>query len=165
MAEIYGNSFLIISAQIARDCNDGFLDSRTQSKFPPFKMPYFPRNGNYLSWKRRKYGFVSAFAPAVVPGKEFLSRRAWALQEFKLARRVLEYGLKEIMFRCCTGTARESLGERMQGMDIWGFFRPFSPSMTLDKCYLDWYRTIFHYSGRDLTYPKDKLPAISGYAH
>jgi hypothetical protein len=30
---------------------------------------------------------------------------------------------------------------------------------------LDWYRTIPYYSSRDLIYAKDKLPAISGYAH
>jgi hypothetical protein len=101
MAEIYGNSFFTISAQNAGDYNDGFLDPRTQIRYPPFKLPYVPKRGDDLSWKKRyelgKETFVSAFMPAL--DNNFLSRRSWALQEFKLARRVLEYGPEEILLR------------------------------------------------------------------
>jgi len=42
---------------------------------------------------------------------------------------------------------------------------PSSPVMTLQARYKDWYATVEIYSDRNLTFPRDKLPALSGYAH
>jgi len=85
MANIYENSFLTISAQVARHCNDGFLKPRKRSKYPPFLVPVSRQKEQLLPGKKptvTNEGSVLIFTPddlyyaRVYRGECFLDTRA-----------------------------------------------------------------------------------------
>ncbi|KAF2107030.1 heterokaryon incompatibility protein-domain-containing protein, partial [Lophiotrema nucula] len=72
-----------------------------------------------------------------------LDQRAWILQEQVLATRTLNMGRKEMSWLCSEHVS----------------------SIPRSQIYDFWYRTVMDFTGRKLTYRKDKLAAIAGLAN
>jgi hypothetical protein len=102
---------------------------------------------------------------------ESINQRAWTLQEAWLSPRLLIYGTGPLQWQCLS--AAKSLGGTPPSQVQDDFFPtknrhkvsspgPFSVDHeTLSE---EWRNIVFEYTGRSMTDPEDKLPALSGIA-
>jgi hypothetical protein len=167
MSNYHQNAFVSISAAASANCNEGFLKPRMDNPYlsGPFELPYCGRgsmDGPLGSVKLVKYhDYASSMDP--------ITARAWAMQEYLLAPRVLSYGYRNLSWSCrtcsrsCGGpyrqwhdfTDRLNWSKLQEGKTL-GHAR-FYP---IDR----WKELVQSYTARALTVSKDKLPAISGIA-
>jgi hypothetical protein len=84
--------------------------------------------------------------------------RAWVYQERRLSKRMLHFTANELAWECREGTACECSPnlEHITPDHLIGN----NKDSTSEK----WHDTILEYSSLDLTYEKDKFPALSGIA-
>jgi hypothetical protein len=85
-----------------------------------------------------------------------LDKRAWAFQEKRLARRFLSFTSGEVQWSCKAGFSCEC-------PSAWNNSSKIGPQIvpaTTDE----WKNAVMDFSGLSLTYPSDKLPALSGLA-
>lgn len=162
MAQYYQNSSITIIAASASGSDKGILAPKPSprslepdSASYQFQLPLVFPNGEvgvvgieYCIWDND-----------VSP--EPLDGRAWAYQEHLLCRRALTYGTSTLTWRC------------EQGIQTWNsWLRKHQKVMTKipRKCgsqYLykeAWKGMVALYGRRNLTFPEDKLPAISALA-
>jgi len=169
MCDVYSNAHVIISAEAAKDANQGFLFQRnSEGTDRSFMLPYFLVNGS-------DYGSVYLQQETSEDSSlMYLSSRACSFQERRLSTRVLDYRAGQISLICRTGMIAEtsSVIEKLSINIYQAGSRPLSlsvPAFDGDEKYhevcLEWYKGVENYSRRCLTYGSDKLPAISGYAH
>ena len=161
MARIYEEAYVTISAQRASSVQDGFLHPRLDPEnalHAGFKLPFRCSSGELGS-----VTLVQLDPSNTVP-PEPLSRRAWALQETLRSPRILEYRSAHLRWRCATGLDGPKYVDgwtsgTLSRWDAWFDWSEidsvgsFEPRM--------WRDLIFEYSTRRLTYPDDKLRAIS----
>jgi len=106
-----------------------------------------------------------------------LNRRAWVLQERLLARRVLHYNTKELMWECREHTASETYPKGFPTQLGSVFFKDLNPHSTRtsathmdirrgqsEGAYALWSNIQTFYSTCKLTKAEDKLIALSGIA-
>ncbi|KAI8651014.1 HET domain-containing protein [Fusarium keratoplasticum] len=162
MAQYYQNASVTIIAANARSSDKGFLASNTQPRcLEPDVVSYqfqlsmaFPDDvvdlisAEYCIWD-------NGASP------EPLDRRAWAYQEQILCRRALTYGTSTMTWRCEQG---------IQGWNSWlrkhqSVVAKVLPKHSSQYPYKEaWKNMVAVYSHRNLTFPEDKLPAISALA-
>jgi len=165
MGSIYKNATLTIAAANTTSVQESFLTPRPIPQC--CTLPYLLPNGTYGTlWIKDKF-------PNWILSP--LDSRAWALQESLLSPRILWYGPADLKWKC----------QEAQFADIWNthnydFKYPPSRHRRLPKRVfgLPWsYQTDLHqrgtemwsdimgdYSGRDLTFAEDRLPALAGVA-
>lgn len=181
MSLYYANSYVTICAGSSK-CYDGFLQVHNECENHPgsgvpkdlLKLPYLCPDGKIGTvYFREQSPYFLSWEP--------ISRRAWTLQEQLLSPRVLLYGSR-ILWQC--HTVQHSDG----GVEDWSFDLRASDHQKLlldprrdnragrkdsqdDESLREvmdisdvWYRAISGFSSRKLTFPEDKLPAISGVA-
>ena len=121
--------------------------------------------------------------PQIWPEEIFqrpLSKRAWAFQEFMLASRTIHFEAQQILFECNKHKACEShsLGlpehyvySAVYDIDTWRVKKPLCyyftdvPAPTAyPTAHMNWYLLASSFNSLSLTFPSDKLPAISGIA-
>jgi hypothetical protein len=179
MGNIYSQAHLVISAEAASACIDGFLPNHEPGM--DWRSIYVSEmeDGNKL-WTagrptmedKRHAGSMRASA---------LSRRGWTMQECILPRRVLHFAEHEIIWECnmscicqCGKAATHELWkhadysmirdprvpdtEEHTCVHVTDFLHGSSPNAL---CWV-WERLIEQYSHRNLTVADDKLPALSG---
>jgi hypothetical protein len=188
MSQYYRNSFLTIAASTP-SCTTGFVgtmgrcEKHPESSLPRDLVPldmfaHIPDSDKGVSGKI----YVREENPYQLH-EEPINKRAWTLQECILAPRVLLFGSRVIWF-CQHMTHSDG------GVEDWSFDqnelertrREFQVELVkLDREGLDvevdhgstdenrdiydlWHRLIGTYSRRALTWPSDKLPAISAVA-
>ncbi|KAL2072096.1 hypothetical protein VTL71DRAFT_11439 [Oculimacula yallundae] len=163
MHEYYKNSFITIAALDSENSFAGMLHQRQMSSV---QLPGFEN----LSLR------LGLPAARVIYENSILESRAWCLQERLLSSRVIHIANSEFLWECRTGHRRESSDQEGDVMPI-GYPYQFGPERLkriLDNLETDplraekapefWYHLLGQYSGRDLTNPKDMLPAILGVA-
>ncbi|KAM4063950.1 heterokaryon incompatibility protein [Hirsutella rhossiliensis] len=182
MADIYGGALLNIAATSSENTNAGFLPGTKGRSLQPFVVQLegteFPE-GRY-SVSDRQYR-VKAFKN--MP----LMKRAWVVQEFLLAPRVLHFCGNEMFWECFELDACETYPSGLpQGLDqhwiardiIWSVLRKSSRFTintvnivnTVDNgnpislLWEMWREIIRVYTSCGLTYASDKLIAISAIA-
>ncbi|KAI1816258.1 HET-domain-containing protein [Poronia punctata] len=163
MAQIYASAFLTIAATKSRDGTGGcysereacYVDSRALfeggSVFIRGQMPRFASS-------TRSKG--AEHAP--------LLSRGWVYQEMSLSTRVLHFGVQEVVWQCRTHRRSESGSNDSDHADI-TFSNGHGPPTTKHNDAWDdgspddnpWYDVVHDYSGLDLTFDKDKLPALA----
>lgn len=184
MEEIYSSAYLVLAIASGSSCDDGFL---TPSRpIPSCRIPLAlrtPETGaltqGHISIRfcRRENPFPADDKMSDIIASSWLSR-GWTFQEERLARRTLMFGESKFFFDCRTL-------ERAQHTDTYKL-RPHWASLTVpypypyledehgigieeggkpDGWWDQWQTICTQYSYRKLTYPEDKLPAISGIAY
>lgn len=175
MASIYENAYLTLSAAKAACDADGLFmyDERSASEYeliferePPLRpirlfireaIHHSPIDGEY---KERQ-------AHSSFP----LLSRAWAFQERILSPRVLHFGGRELYWECRQTThcecGHKGIAKSWAKREFTYLLRPpptnRTPSFELDRL-TRWKRLVEKYSDHHLTFPTDRLPAISGLA-
>lgn len=169
MGRVYANAYLTISATGVDDSEGGLLFPRTPRK--TFKLPFtaqditgtvvmstLPLNKEYF-----KSFHVEMF-------NEPLTDRAWCFQERMLSRRILHFTTPQMYFECLQGTFGEDgltlpyrsthIGKEADMTSAPGERHSRNTTDTLSQ----WTDLLHRYGARKLTYPPDKLPALSAIA-
>ncbi|CZR67815.1 uncharacterized protein PAC_17714 [Phialocephala subalpina] len=169
MAEIFSNAHLTIIAATGSSCNDGFLTQRSG----PYCMVPLSIEGaaseGQLSLRFRPHWGRSDKMAEIVDGRWIT--RGWTFQEERLARRALIFGKNKLFFNC-RALERSEDTEMSVFRPRWVLAVTEGPTDRLldpkDAASLgrwnDWQTLCTHYTFRELTFPSDKLPAISGIA-
>ena len=89
--------------------------------------------------------------------------RGWILQEEQLSPRRLHFGEHHPVWRCGEMSSRHDRPFAFSGE---GFYNTMaSAQLGQELQFVSWRRMVEEYTGRDLTFATDKLPAISGLAY
>jgi hypothetical protein len=107
-----------------------------------------------------------------------LMRRGWVVQERVLSRRYLFFGTQELLWECledvaCScSMAEESFNNCLRGTDPSFINSPATKirfsrleELTASEIAEEWRDLVQQYCSRDLTFPADKLPALTGLAN
>ncbi|KAH7096035.1 heterokaryon incompatibility protein-domain-containing protein [Paraphoma chrysanthemicola] len=139
MGDVYRNATLVVAASGAKNSTEGlFITDRPRAIV--YRLPYRP-GGVYQGtfnltrvYERESYPFFGA-----------LDKRAWALQERVLARKIVSFMPGGMTWHC------ESVSIDEFGRGHAPFIEAFMWSLLLES-----------YSAKDLTYPSDRLKALKG---
>ncbi|CZR69209.1 uncharacterized protein PAC_19109 [Phialocephala subalpina] len=171
MSEYYSGSTVTICAASASKCSEGFLRVNDDNNFQagPFHIPL--RTWPY--W--RPLSSVQLFVPAPMPIQP-TARRAWTFQESMLSRRLLIYTSRQLYWSCtsfqagCMGvevikSERDALVPGIQPLAFASqshqtAHHPPRISFLLPE----WSAIVGEYAKRELSFPDDKLIAISALA-
>ncbi|RSL90353.1 hypothetical protein CEP51_000759 [Fusarium floridanum] len=162
MAQYYQNASVTIIAANADSCDKGFLASTTSPRSLEIDaVPCQFQLSMAFSDERVDAVGVEYCIWDNGTSPEPLDRRAWAYQEQILCRRALTYGTSTITWRC------------EQGIQVWNSWLRKHHNVlakVIPKCnnqhlYKEaWKNIVAIYCHRNLTFPEDKLPAISALA-
>ena len=154
MANIYRNAVLTIAACGKYDADDSCTPSRDILTFMDCQI-----------------------APSVVVSRQrmiskldfgLLSDRGWTFQEQHLSPRILCCGGSYAAWRCCSGSRYDfdPLNVDERGTGLLPDLQPIQDELYPDlRIGLDnWYDMVREYSIRNITFPSDRLPALSGMA-
>ena len=146
MGDIYANATLTVAATWSHSSDSGlFSKISTDLKaaslsatgiFVRPKIPTFPYRHNQNS------------------GYWPLLHRAWVYQERKLSSRVVHFGKDQLYWECNSGFEAEDGSEKYSAGSL-------KLKSTLAEPDQDWRHAVEHYSWLNLTFEKDRLPAIS----
>lgn len=168
MASIFNNALLVVIAADAADPYVGFLGPR-QAEYRRCTVPNVGDDDS-ISWR---------LACPHMTWSEFnssaISLRAWTFQERLMARRAMIFTRVAWRWACAAGTSCECRSQRMY-LNGLGAYSELSFSADLSemqratqsvprvKLNEIWKDIVTQYSPRLLSYPKDRLPAISALA-
>jgi hypothetical protein len=170
MGNIFENAHLVISAVNCSDSSQRILSPRP-NYLRRRKLTYTNTTGKEFKLYVRKYHDhhpnIQENTPTLLTGP--LTTRGWAQQEQILATRILHYTATELVFECKTAVYCECLPRismRPSNPSLLAqIFLPSSSSVaSRRKAYYKWHQLLNLYALRQLSYPCDKLPAISGIA-
>ncbi|KAE9374152.1 HET-domain-containing protein [Stipitochalara longipes BDJ] len=151
MSSVYGGSALSIAASSARDSTHGCF----------LKPPHFSgglRARITDGGRKRVQDFRSEDVYNLSTFSTHLGTRAWALQEKMLPPRTIHFGDRGAFWECRTHLASEYFPDGFSNMLV-------SPLVKRrGKFEWMWPQIVQLYSAANLTFGKDKLPALSGVA-
>lgn len=161
MENVYGGCQFVLSVLTSSKASDGFLKERNSK---PVSLG--SAKVSYGTWSDSVKLFVRKIPRTL--DEEFehspLNRRAWPLQEKVLGPAVLHYGRDQLIWECdtahlCSETRQTSAESPMviRISDVIGTDSTFGISDL-------WGALIEEFTSRNLTYKKDRLPALSGIA-
>lgn len=144
MGSLYSRAYLVIAASGARDSSEGCFVHRIAPN-DSIKIPYKAdgiQDGDILLTVRNRY--------LPEPSLQPLGRRAWVLQEWVLARRLIHFTSTGLMWSChrLGKEAMQEDGTVVRGNEV-----------------NSWDNIIESYTIRDLTYLSDKLAAVEGISN
>lgn len=151
MSSVYGGSTITIAASSAQDSSQGCF----------LKPSYFSgglRARITDGGRQRVQDFRSQDVYDRSTFKTHLGTRAWALQEKMLPPRTVHFSDRGAFWECRMTLANEYLPD--------GFPKQLVSPLVRRKGKFEWLwpRIVRLYSAANLTFPKDKLPALSGIA-
>lgn len=179
MRQIYSNALLSIAADMSKDCTQGFLGRQTMRP----QIFYHNRNGGQLhvtGFRGPFKVFTHEDCNAILNSP--LQKRAWALQEGLLPKRILHFSEEEMVWECnercaCECGASNYHFLRMSTRGIQRFVsypqlhdgtdsrtRKFIAWDSIGSTYWAWQSLVCNYTPRALTQSCDKLIALSGLA-
>lgn len=169
MLQIYQDSIVTIAGPAATNSDTGFLDRQPRVENPTYTFSYeLPNNQGIgqviVSYGGHQKGQGSAPAPDPYSA---ISKRAWILQERLLSPQILYFGSRQIYWECSTNLRYESVHfPLVDDFQTRGEVVKASFDSRRDKSWWlgYWYRILRTYFDTELTFPSDKLPAISGLA-
>ena len=181
MDAYYNGAYLNIYASAASDSTMGIFSTANQHRAEHRSLATLPCS----SQTKHISGFLHLRCPGHVGWKNYLSRRAWVLQETILSNRVLWYNDNQLCWKCNSLTVvktRQSDISRISNPPEKVIFKiPTIQSgsttttsknegyaqiedTTLPKALDWWYFTLEDYTNRKITYPDDRFPGIAGLA-
>ncbi|KAI1170585.1 heterokaryon incompatibility protein-domain-containing protein [Nemania sp. FL0916] len=149
---IYTNAYVTLKATMAKASTSGFLKLELSADSFEFSFPWINEQGDQASLVLR---------PSLREKDDSgpLGKRAWALQEELLSTRVLSFTSEEIMWRCRSQHTCQCRCRDPEYLKI-----AISDLATREDATNFWRNTVEKYTRRELTYRRDKLPAIAAVA-
>jgi len=171
MPLIYKNAYINISASSASNCHEGFLGARLPSadrECEDITLRYRCPDGHIGDINLCEYHPYES-------NEDPINTRAWTLQERLLSPRVLDYGVRQLRWHCRSrrhfdgGFPDENLesGNRLSGSYLSAFTLPGKEvsAINVEKVILnDWAEFVDNYTQRLMSFPSDKLVALSALA-
>jgi hypothetical protein len=186
MPQIYKGAIITISAAIANDCGDGFLEHRSEMQQilnSVFALEYLltEENGPEVEYLQdvdkndTDTIFLCVDADCGYKIREFseepINHRAWTMQESWLAPRMLIYGSGPLQWQCLSKSASfggtppsESERDLLPVKQRRKFFTVTPGEVDREKLEDEWRDIVLEYTRRAMKDPTDKLPALSGVA-
>ena len=167
MEDVYKNAHLTIAASKAHDPTQGCF-TKTHWSFRGETLPGHPSilirricvpPGRYFD---HFHGSNDADGSASSSDDWPLYKRGWIYQELVLSPRVVHFGAQEVMWHCTT-LAKRGQSQTNKFANLPSSFLKHK-RFTADRFRDQWYQTITAYSCRELTFQKDRLPAIAAIA-
>lgn len=166
MSEVYSNSFCNISAMDAPDAHHSMFSSRDPNSLGPEIV---------------NLAINSQIAPYLISHTIFwdievshalVNTRAWVLQERLLSPRILHFGDRQLFWECQMKDAAEVYpdGVPSEISSLSSRFKSLSPDRYTPRNdsnvggHLVWHRIVEKYTACGLTFPGDKLVALSAIA-
>ncbi|CAE7014457.1 hypothetical protein HRS9139_02375 [Pyrenophora teres f. teres] len=156
MANIYENSYVTIAATFARNSNEGLFSNRDPAALAK-RLKLHP----YLHVMEAPVPFPHNLSEQNLDLWPLLAR-AWVYQERMFSPRTIHFGKYQVYWRCNYHFASEDGCEDMiwsRNQDILGSLENWSENSSFD-----WHRSVTEYTGLELTYETDRLPAIAAVA-
>ena len=170
MPQIYRRAWVTISASNAEGVSDGFLQRRCYVHRSADKDVQAPISLRYLAKGSSGGGEVIFLQPFNQCDRqdEPINERAWTYQERHLSPRVLDFKHNQVVLYCYTNKRCEGGGSLLKWYK--GRYqyqsrrnrlcRPYSNLRNLPK----WHDILDDYTKRSLSFPLDKLTALSAIA-
>lgn len=166
----YSNAYITLASTFASDCNGGFFSERHLNasrlhlldvayqgqKFPVYAFRWFPEESFFNHYEERD--IVEKF------GQSFqLLVRAWIYQEVLVSPRLLLFSSKQLIFECYAGRCFQETDKRTvtTRKQKYGKLLSNTTDGTANGAWLD---LLAVYGNLQITYAKDKLPAIAAVA-
>jgi Heterokaryon incompatibility protein (HET) len=176
MCSVYQNSMLTIAATKSPDSRGGCFTQALPDYFGHVLRGIDEDGAPYEIFVRRKllhWGSLAAVTDTDAPLIQAIApllRRGWVYQERLLSPRVLHFGSQELLWECsetfcceCSsskaGAFDELEGEPPKILHAKALAKQSFPVITNR-----WRFLVMEYSGLSLTFPSDRLPALSGLA-
>jgi Heterokaryon incompatibility protein (HET) len=175
MANIYGNAFLTICATASKDSTGGLYKRQSTGKHRAYNTNV------YFNDEGRRKGPVYARVPlehdATSPEwKESapLSSRAWAMQEYLLSPRIVQFTEHELVWGCNQLASCECQPYPNRSNGGFGAKHSFEHAFETARwehkkdqhsLFGIWRDVVTQYSTKQLSVASDRLPALSGLAH
>ncbi|CAG8972807.1 hypothetical protein HYALB_00007732 [Hymenoscyphus albidus] len=181
MPIIYKNAYVTIAAAATSDCLGGFLGERD---WVPASRPFELTDRPAYEWSEYSNPYQASVyfefpidrnhkrdATTKTDNVNYLAYRAWCFQESTLSHRLLTFNRLQMSFTCL----RHGLCESRETVPaVAREYRNAFPASfqgevsndfgKLQTALKSWYAVLTDYTNRDLTFPSDKLVAISGIA-
>ena len=175
MAEVYGAAFLTICPIASTSCRQGFLErGPVDSVEIPFNSALLPQiKGSYKFWQAIPVlTGGQPLNPYQAQGAMSYSKwntRGWTFQEFQFSSKLLCIGsLRSYLVDSEKVITELGLEETLEGALAIPLHNQIKETFQVgydkSKAYDMWMDIVEGYTGRQLTYPTDSLPAISGVA-
>jgi hypothetical protein len=175
MAQVYGEAYLTICSIASTSCHEGFLKrGPTDYVEIQFQSVLRPRvKGSYRLWQAIPvHAGMELLNPYQAQGALSYSRwntRGWTFQEFQFSSRLLCFGtLRSYLItseKVVTELGwKETLKDALNIPLSNEIYETFHKGDNTPKAHNMWMDIVSGYTGRQLTYPKDTLPALSGIA-
>jgi hypothetical protein len=160
MASIYKNSFVTIAATKSKESTEGCY-GMTSADYLARCVP-----GTDVYVRRRPPIFPTHWSE--INSEEWpLLNRGWIYQEMRLSRRVLHFCSQEVIWECQNARRSESgCSDKPSGRnDFKTYMHTMYEATPYSKLAKDfrklWYKTVQEYSRLQLTFEKDKMPALA----
>jgi hypothetical protein len=163
MQTVYENAIVTISALDSTSSREGMFYQRKEALAQVGPLQYRDAVNSVLTYYIRTT--LPTFRDVMYKGP--LNKRAWILQERVLPRAILYFTRAQVYWECRSCYYAES-GESQPCHPLLKYIDENSATYfgeQLNKdVYLSWYQLIQDYTGRALTFEKDKLTAVAGLA-
>lgn len=154
MASVYGGSFVNIAAASAKGPHEGCF-MKPQMRLEGFRAKVTTRDqASFVVQVEACDSYYWAVT------RSHLATRAWAFQEKMLSSRTIHLGDRGVFWECASKLANESLPDGLCGQTE-GLLETFQSYSSLTAL---WPKIVRIYSAARITFPRDKLPALSGVA-
>lgn len=172
MQMVYSNSFCNISADDAISCSDTlFSEPRNPEEIIPQKVHISPGLSDSLE-TGQSLTIIDFNLWATQVDCSLVNSRGWVLQERVLSRRILHFGRRQLFWECKSVEACEAIPVpiRMPSGPSESYRVRFkqsvslAPGRRLENPYEIWHKMVRLYTKTELSFPSDKLVAISGLA-
>jgi hypothetical protein len=169
MKEVYCNAVVNLAATNAKDGSVGLFRERDVSRASRQYIQTTTSDSNDYKGRINSQIFELMDDRAYYRclSRTLLSNRAWAFQERYLAERTIHFTSEQLFCECRYQIACEAWPKGVKPALARMGDIPF-PSRTYKHPYgpeEEWRQVVLHYSRAKLTYPRDKLVALSGVAH
>jgi hypothetical protein len=170
MDEVYSHAFLCIAATASAKSSSGLFRTREASSRVTCEVT--------TAWSDRPNGVYQIYRK-----DQPLISRAWVVQELQLPSRILYFNSNQIFWQCHDKLACEELPRRIIPHELTAYnqennfkLRTYDyqhqslnknralPMIRRSNFMFLWRTILAHYTNCHLTFPKDKLVAISGLA-
>jgi hypothetical protein len=153
MSSVYGGSFINIAASSAKGANEGcFLRSKSRIEGFRARVTADDHTSAVVQFERN-----SGYRETV--DDSHLATRAWTFQEKILPSRTIHFGNRGTLWECASKVATEFLPDGLRAWHV-GMKEEVHKANSTGW----WSQAVVTYSAADITYSRDKLPALSGIA-